>query len=150
MYLPEDEIQKLHDELEYRTNALRPEINHEVNEAASLGDIPENFPYDAAVDRQRINEARINDLENILQNVQIKETKNGTITLGSKIKLENTYGQKLNLILIDSETFEKNPRPGFISNNSIVGKALMGKRKGDVIEVKTPGGIQKLKILGFE
>lgn len=152
MQLPAKEIQMLKDELNHRLNRLRPEINNDVNEAASLGDIPENFPYDAAVARQIQNESRINDLEKIIINVKEKDQdiKVNKIELGCRIQLERSNGQILEVILVDEETMERNPRQGFITDKSPLGSQLIGKRVNDVIKVKAPAGDIDYKVVWIE
>lgn len=153
MRLPIEEITKLKDELEYRTTLLRDEINEELNHAISLGDLPENFPYDAAVERQLMNENRINDIEKILKEINFseinskeKEEDKDRISTGKTIKI-NLNGKDIEIILVDNEFMERNPRPGFVSEISPLGKALIGKKAGDEIEIKAPIGKVKYKIL---
>lgn len=153
MRLPIEEIKKLKEEFEYRTTSLRDEINDELNQAISLGDLPENFPYDAAVERQLINENRINDLEKILREVEYSQKNNkeiskgqGIISTGNKIKIDMN-GKEFEVVLVDNELMERNPRQGFISVISPLGKELIGKKVGDEVEVSAPIGKVKYKIL---
>lgn len=153
MRLPIGEIKKLKEEYEYRTTSLRDEINDELNQAISLGDLPENFPYDVAVERQLINEHRINDLEKILREVEYSQKNNkeiskgqGIISTGKKIKID-TNGKEFEVVLVDNELMERNPRQGFISVISPLGKELIGKKVGDEVEVSAPIGKVKYKIL---
>lgn len=146
MQLPAKEYKALQEELLHRTDVLRPEINKDINEAAALGDIPENFPYHAAVERQQTNESRIQDLEKIMKNVKIKTEETSQIILGSSIKLKINE-RIIDLILVDQETLQRNPKQGFISDKSPLGRKLINKKIGDEIIVNAPIGQLVYKVL---
>ena len=148
MRLPYDFLKNLEIELEYREKVLRLEINNEVNEAASLGDIPENFPYHAAVERRTTNEDRIYNLQKLIKNsISSKSEVNvEVIEVGVRVRLlkNNTV---IEIILVNSETLELNPTKDFVSCESPLGKNLIGKKIGDEIEINAPIGKVVYKVL---
>jgi transcription elongation factor GreA len=153
MQLDATELQRLKHELEFRKFSLREEIKTELTEAASLGDLyRENFPFDAAVARQRVNENRITDLEKLIRNIAIKDSSVESIKvrLGSKVKLKTSNGKELLITLVDENTFKLNPRNGFISNNSPLGKNLIDRHIGDQVIVQAPIGNITYLILEIE
>jgi transcription elongation factor GreA len=118
--------------------AQRVVIADRIKQARELGDLSENAEYQTAREEQDRLEARISELEHILQNVQIiKKTKsNGSVRLGSTVKLKARNKVKEFQIV---GTIEADPLIGKVSDESPIGKALMGKKVGDKAELKTPG-----------
>lgn len=128
-----NELQAEHDNLIVK----RPTIAESIRSARELGDLAENSEYQTARAEQERNEARINELNNILQNVEIIEKpKSGSkVQLGSKVTLK---GAKANKEFQVVGTVEADPLEGKISDESPIGKALIGKKVGDNVEIKTP------------
>ncbi|MBC7708295.1 transcription elongation factor GreA [Polaromonas sp.] len=123
---------------EYDHNvARRTDVAEAIRSARELGDLSENSEYQSARADQERNEARISELNNILQNVEIIEKpKSGSkVQLGSKVTLK---GAKANKEFQVVGTVEANPLEGKISDESPIGKALLGKKVGDSVEIKTP------------
>jgi transcription elongation factor GreA len=138
---------RLEEELEFLLKVRRPEVADHIRIAREDGDLSENAGYDAAKEEQAHVEGRILTLENILKNAQIMETKgtSGTVVVGSQVTVqEDGY---------DPETFhivgsaEVNPQQGRISNKSPLGRALLGKRKGDEVQVNTPNGVTVFTVI---
>lgn len=118
--------------------ALRPEIANRIKTAREFGDLSENMEYSAARQDQERNEARISEVEHILSNVQVITTpKNDSkVTLGSRVKLKSAAGKTKEFQVVG--TVEADPLNGKISDESPIGQALMGKKEGDKLEIKTP------------
>jgi len=145
-YFSKEGLEKLKSELEERVNVLRPEIATRIKEAKELGDLSENAEYDAAKDTQATNEGRIAEVKDILENAIIIESTGGSgiIRVGSSVKVESKNGVQTFVIVGAAES---DPGAGFISNESPLGSAFLGRKKGDKIEVKTPKGVTEYKIL---
>lgn len=143
-------------QLEARLNELklviRPEIAQKIGIAREYGDLSENAEYDAAKEEQAAVEIEILETEAKLRNCEIINEKNlptSKIVVGSRIKLyDETFDEEIEYQIIGST--ESNPLKGLISNESPVGKALLGKRKGDCVEVTTPGGKSVYKIIAIK
>lgn len=144
-------LKNLEEELAHLQNVKRKEIAEKIKVARSYGDLSENSEYDDAKNEQAIMEARITTIESILKTAQIideSETSNDKVHLTSVVKIEMVdNGRQMEYKIVGSGSNETNPAQGKISDESPVGKALMGRSVGDVVEVETPGGIKGFKIL---
>ena len=142
-------LKALEEELETLKVVKRKEVAGKIKEAREQGDLSENAEYDAAKDEQRDIEARIEELEEILKNVEVvdeSEVDLGKINVGCKVKVfDLTFDEEMELMLVGST--EANSLSGKISNESPVGHALMNKKVGDVVEVETQAGIIKYEVL---
>ena len=126
-------LKKYEDELNYLKVEKRAEIAEKIKEAREQGDLSENAEYDAAKEEQREVEARISEIEEILKNVEVAEkndVKRGTVGIGAKVVLFDCAEKEEIEYNIVGAT-EANSLKGKISNESPLGKALMGKKKGD-------------------
>ena len=128
----------------------RPEVIAALQEARSLGDLSENAEYDAAKDEQRDIEARIEELETILKNVEVVDMEEDhnidKVNFGLTVKVkDNEFGDEMEFKIVGAT--EANSLKGKISNESPLGKALMGSKKGDVVEVEAPVGTISYTIL---
>ena len=145
-------LRKLEDELEDLKTVKRKEVAEKIKEAREQGDLSENAEYDAAKDEQRDIEARIEELEKILKNAEVvveDEVDLDKISIGCRVKiLDMEFNEELEYKIVGST--EANSLKGKISNESPVGKALIGKKKGNVVEVETQVGVLKYKVLGIE
>ena len=123
----------------------RVNVAERIKAARELGDLSENAEYQTAREEQDRLEARISELEHVLQNSQIiKKPKNdGHVRLGSTVALKNA-GKPLHFQVVG--TMEASPGHGKISDESPIGKALLGKKVGDKAEIKTPAGVHVYKI----
>lgn len=147
-YISEEGLQKLKDELETRKNVTRKEISDRIGAAKELGDLSENFEYHVAKDDQGQNESRIADLEDMIRNaVLVQQKSGGNIGLGSTFTVEMN-GSERTFRLVGAT--EADPMAGKISNDSPIGKAFLGKERGDKVEVAVPSGTVKYKILSIE
>lgn len=130
----------------------RQMIAEKIKEAREQGDLSENAEYDAAKDEQRDIEARIEELEKILKNAEVvveDEVDLDKINIGCQVKiLDIEYSEELDYKIVGST--EANSLKGKISNESPVGKALIGHKVGDTVEVETPAGVFAYKILEIQ
>jgi transcription elongation factor GreA len=141
--LTKDGISQLQDELDEHISR-RSEIAEKLQIARDYGDLAENAEYHSARDEQSALEIRIKEIEHILLNANvIKNRKNGKIILGSKVVLRNNGSEKSYKIV---GSVEANPLEGKLSNESPIGKALVGKTVGDKVEIELPGGLAVYKI----
>jgi transcription elongation factor GreA len=137
-HLTAEGIQALKDELKELTTSKREEIAQRLKEAKADGDLSENAMYDAARDEQSFVEGRISEIEHILKHAAVISNKGkGTVALGSKVHVELEEGT-MEYVIVGST--EANPDRGFISDQSPIGKALLGKKAGDEVEVDVPSG----------
>lgn len=140
-----DRIIAEHDEL---VSVKRGEVAERIKEAISYGDISENAEYDAAKNEQAELENRINYLENMMRKakvVQDEDVKGDVVGIGLKVKVKNTDTKETQEYSIVGAT-ESDPFSGKITSESAVGKALMGHKKGDTVQVEVPDGIVNYKI----
>lgn len=145
-------LRKYEEELHDLKVVKRQEVAQKIKEAREQGDLSENAEYDAAKDEQRDIEARIEELEKILKNAEVvveEEVDLDKINIGCQVKiLDMEYGDELDYKIVGST--EADSLKGKISNESPVGKALMGRKAGDVVEVETPAGTFSYKVLGIQ
>lgn len=145
-------LKKYEDELEHLKVVRRKEVADKIKEAREQGDLSENAEYDAAKDEQRDIEARIEELEKILKNAEVvveEEVDLEKISIGCTVKiLDCEFDEELEYKIVGST--EANSLKGRISNESPVGKALLGKRAGDVVKVETQAGVLSYKILSID
>ena len=145
-------LKALEDELQDLKLNRRKEVAAKIKEAREQGDLSENAEYDAAKDEQRDIEARIEEIEKILKNAEVvveEEVDLEKISIGCKVKiLDCEFNDELEYKIVGST--EANSLEGKISNESPVGKALMGAHKGDIVEVELPSGIMKYKVLEIQ
>lgn len=145
-------LKKLEDELQDLKVVKRKEVAQKIKEAREQGDLSENAEYDAAKDEQRDIEARIEEIEKILKNVEVvdeDEVDLDKVSVGCRVKvLDVTYNEEMEFKLVGST--EANSLKGKISNESPVGKALIGAKIGDVVKVETQAGSIDYKIVEIQ
>jgi transcription elongation factor GreA len=147
VFLTPEGREKLRQELEVLVSVKRPEVAEAIHSAKEEGDISENSAYDAAKEQQAFIEGRIMQIEQMLKNAEIIESQvaNGFVALGSRvIVVENGSKDEEEYQIVGSA--EADPAKGRISNESPVGRALMGKKQGDRVAVKTPAGERQLRL----
>jgi transcription elongation factor GreA len=144
--------ERLKRELEELKTVKRREIAERLRQARSLGDLSENFDYQDARRQQAMLEGRIRDLEHVLQRARVVERPahaGETVHLGSRVRLRDLdNGREREVTLVGS--FEADPLQDRISIVSPLGEALLGKSKGDVVEVQTPKGLVRYQIEAVE
>ena len=142
-------LRALEQELEELKVVKRKEVAQKIKEAREQGDLSENAEYDAAKDEQRDIEARIEELENILKNVEVvdeEEVDLDKINVGCAVKVYDiTFDEEVDFKIVGST--EANSLEGKISNESPVGQALIGKTVGDMVDVETQAGLMQFKVL---
>lgn len=139
-------------ELEELQTVKRPEVAERLKEAISYGDISENSEYDSAKNEQAELEEQISKLENIIKNAKIideRKVKVDKVSLGLKVKVKDSKSKKENTYTIVGST-EADPFEGKISNESLVGAALLGKKVKDKVQVQVPDGNVTYEILSIE
>lgn len=144
-------VQSLQNELEKRKGEIREEISERIKVALSFGDLSENSEYDDAKQAQGENESRIIEIEKILKNAHVieeTEISKSQVSLGSEVELEFVEDHTKETYLLVSAK-EEDILENKISIESPVGQAIVGKKKNQVVEVKTPKGLLKYKILGI-
>lgn len=149
IYLTRDGYEKLAQELEFLKTTKRRQLSKAIGEARAHGDISENAEYDAAKDAQGLNEKKIAELEAKIAHAQIIDDANMSkdeILIGAKVKLiDLDTNEELEYMFVCE--VESDYTQNKISISSPVGKALMGHKKEEVVEIKIPAGILKYKIV---
>lgn len=148
VYVTEDGLKKLEEELEQLQTAKRQEVALRLHEAMQDGELIDNAEYEAAKNEQAFVEGRILELERMLSQARIIERGNSKdkVTIGSTVEVKEKGGRK-------SETFtivgvaEANPKEGLISNESPMGSALLDHKVGEFVEVKAPAGAIQYRIV---
>ena len=145
-------LKKLEDELHELKVVRRKEVAEKIKEAREQGDLSDNAEYDAAKDEQRDIEARIEELEAILKNAEVvveDEADTEKINVGCKVLVyDEEFEEEVEFKIVGST--EANSLQGKISNESPLGKALIGAKVGDEISVEAPAGMMNYKILKIE
>ena len=151
IYLTQDGYDKLKKELEFLKTTKRRKLSDEIGKARALGDISENAEYDAAKEAQGLNEKKIADIEQKLTSAQIiDESKMATdeVLIGATVDVQDIDTSEKETYTLVSET-EADFANSRISVTSPVGKALLGHKKGDLVDISVPAGIVKYKILNI-
>ena len=145
-------LKQYEDELQNLKVVRRKEVAQKIKEAREQGDLSENAEYDAAKDEQRDIELRIEELEKLLKNAEVvveDEIDVDKINIGCKVKLLDVeYDEEMEIYIVGST--EANSLQNKISNEAPVGRALIGKSVGDVVDVETQAGIIQYKVLEIQ
>jgi transcription elongation factor GreA len=140
---------KLKEEIEYLSTVKRREVAERIKQAREFGDIAENSEYDDAKNEQAMLEHRISMLEERLKGARIvakNDAPKGVVAVGTKVRLRDLDAKEtIEYHIVGSA--EANPAEHKLSNESPVGKAIMGKKKGEIVEVAAPRGSLKYKIM---
>ena len=142
-------LQKLEQELEYLKVTGRKDIAEKIKIARGFGDLSENAEYDAAKDAQAAMEKRIGELEEMIKNAQVVDVNavgTDTVSILSKVTVYDVDMEEEETYTIVGTT-EADPDANKISDESPIGTSLLGKKKGDIVTVETPGGSFELKIV---
>lgn len=144
-------LKKLEEELEELKTVKRREVAARIKQALDFGDISENSEYDDAKNEQAFIEGRIITLEKMLRNAKVIEEvqETETVVIGAKVRLKDVdFGEEEDYFIVGSA--EADPSTNKISNESPVGKAVLGQSKGTVVEVNVPAGILRYQILDIK
>lgn len=147
-YLSQEGLAKLREELDELVNVRRAEVASRIHEAKEHGDVTENAEYEDAKNEQAFVEGRIQSLSALIKNAVMIEANHDAshVQIGSTVELESADGKEKFMIVGSAEAA---PEDGKISNESPVGRALLGRKKGDKIVVSVPAGDQAYKILNI-
>jgi transcription elongation factor GreA len=144
-------LEKMQSELEYLKTVKRQEVSQRIKQAIEFGDISENSEYEDAKNEQAFIEGKIASLEKKLRNVRLiddKAVKAGIVSLGARVKIKDLeYGDEFEYTIVGST--EADPLEAKISNESPVGKAILGKKVGEVVDVTVPDGTLRYQIVGI-
>lgn len=147
IYLTESGMEELKKELDYLKLEKRPEVITALKEARALGDLSENAEYDAARNEQAIVEARITEIEKMLEKaVILKKTATDKVALGSEVTIRYIDDDDEEKYSIVGST-EADPFTNKISNESPIAKAIIGAKVGDVVNIESPAGEYQVKIM---
>jgi transcription elongation factor GreA len=148
IYLTEDGAKKLREELDYLIHVRRPEVAQHIHDAKADGDISENAGYDEAKNEQAFVEGRIAKIQQILKHAVIVDQAgdSDTVQIGHEVAIREVGTDEEEIYTIVGSA-EIDPSNGKISHKSPLGSALMGKKVGDRVAVKTPGGIVHFEVL---
>jgi len=150
VHITPEGLDAVREELHELTTVKRPAIVAKIKAAREFGDLSENFEYHAAKNEQGMMEARINELEAIIKNHVLIEPKEstGVVAMGSTVRFaEDGEGEETYRIVGPAEA---DPKAGRVSYESALGKALIGHRVGDQVEIKTPNGAYKVRVVGVD
>lgn len=146
-FLTREGFEKLEAELDYLKNVRRPEVAEAIHDAKMDGDVSENAGYDEAKRQQAFLEGRIMTIEGMLKNAVIIETNGPSdkVNLGSRVTVQEDGYEPETYVIVGSA--EADPGVGRISNESPLGKALLGRRVGDQVQFKAPAGTVEMEVL---
>ena len=148
-YLTAEGLEKLKAEFQQLISVERPSISKQIAEARDKGDLSENAEYDAAKEAQGLLELKISKLEDMIANARIiDESRINTthVQIMNKVKLKNLSNDSVVEYTLVGET-EANLREGKLAAATPIGRALIGKKKGDIVEVNVPSGVLKFEVL---
>ncbi len=149
--LTEEGLEKVQEELHYLKRVKRKEIAEKIRNAVTFGEISENAEYSAAKNEQAFIEGRVLALEKIIENYELidKEENPDCVLLGSEVLIKDMKNKKeCKYIILDY--VESEPDCGKISISSPIGKALLGKKKGNIVKIRVPAGHLEYKILDIK
>lgn len=148
-YLTEEGLKKLNEELDHLIAVERPNISKQIAEAREKGDLSENAEYDAAKEAQGLLELKISKLQDTIRNARVideSQLKSDVVQILSKVKILNTKMKREMTYTLVAES-EANLKEGKISIETPIAKGLLGKKVGDVVQIKIPVGLTEFKIL---
>ncbi len=149
-FITKEGLEDLKKELEDLTTNVRPEVINAIKEARALGDLSENAEYHAARDKQAIVEARIRELEYLIENSTIiKEGKSDEVSVGSTVEIKYVDDDETEEYKIVGST-EADPFENKISNESPIARVILGKKVGDIVSVESPNGNYEVEIVSIK
>ena len=150
IFLTKEGLNELQEELKDLKENKRPEVINQIKEARAQGDLSENAEYHAAKDKQGQIEARIKEIEYLIDNATlISNTKSSTIKVGSTVEIEYVDDKETDTYKIVGST-EADPFENKISNESPIAVAILGKKVGDVVSIESPNGSYDIKIVSIK
>jgi transcription elongation factor GreA len=150
-YMTEEGFRKLKEELAYMESVQRPEISRQIAEARDKGDLSENAEYDAAKEAQGMLEAKIAQTKTLIASVRLIDEnliRTDTVQIMNKVTIRNVKTKKEMTYTLVSES-EANLNNGKIAINSPIAQGLLGKKVGDIAEIKVPSGMMTFEILNI-
>ena len=149
-FVTEEGLNELKNELEDLTVNVRPDVINAIKEARALGDLSENAEYHAAKDKQSVVEARIRELEYLIENATvIKEGDSSEVRIGSTVEIKYIDDDEVEEYKIVGST-EADPFENKISNSSPIAKAIIGKKVNDIASVESPNGNYEVQIVSIK
>jgi transcription elongation factor GreA len=149
IFLTNDGLQRAMSQLEFLRTVKRAEVAQYLHDAKESGDVIDNAAYEEAKSQHANLESRISELEQMLAHARlIDEVRSDEVSLGSLVRLQTSSGRDYCYKLVGA--FEADPGAGRISNESPVGRALLGHKPGDLVIVSTPGGVKEYTIISIE
>ena len=149
-FVTEEGLKELKDELEDLTTNVRPDVINAIKEARALGDLSENAEYHAAKEKQSVVEARIRELEYLIENATvIKEGDNSEVRIGSTVEIKYIDDDEVEEYKIVGST-EADPFENKISNSSPIAQAIIGKKVNDIASVESPNGCYDVQIVSIK
>ncbi len=149
MYLSEEGLKKLKSDLEHLVKVERPDISKQIAEARDKGDLSENAEYHAAKEAQGMLEMKISKLRDSLANSRLVDKNRidtSNVQIMNKVKIKNKANNQVMEYILVAET-EANLKEGKISIASPIAKGLLGKKTGDVVDIKVPSGTIQFEII---
>ena len=151
VYMTEEGYKKMLEEITFLETVKRPEISRQIAEARDKGDLSENAEYDAAKEAQGLLEMKINKLKQVIADAKIideSKLKTDSVQILNKVELKNVKnGMKMTYTIVSES--EANLKEGKISVNTPIAQGLLGKKVGDVAEIKVPQGIINLEVVNI-
>jgi len=150
VHITPEGLEAVQKELDVLTSQKRPSIVAKIKAARELGDLSENFEYHAAKNEQGMMEARVKELESIIKNHVLIEarTEKGVVGMGNTVRFAEDGADEERYRIVGPA--EADPKAGRVSYESALGKALIGHRVGDEVDINTPGGRYSVRITGIE
>jgi transcription elongation factor GreA len=150
-YMTREGYEKLVEEVNYLESEKRPAISKQIAEARDKGDLSENAEYDAAKEMQGIVEAKIGQLKGLISNARLideNRIKTDSVQIMNKVTIRNTKNNQKMIYTLVSES-EANLKESKIAVNTPIGKGLLGKKVGDIAEIKVPNGLMSYEIINI-
>ena len=151
VYMTEEGYKKMMEEINYLESVKRPEISRQIPEARDKGDLSENAEYDAAKEAQGLLEMKISQLKDKVANARIiddSKLNTHTVQILNRVKIRNTKNNMTMEYTIVTES-EANLKEGKIASSTPIAQGLLGKKIGDIVEIKVPSGIMTFEIVNI-
>ena len=150
-YMTPEGYKKLTEEVNYLENVKRPEISKQIAEARDKGDLSENAEYDAAKEAQGLLEAKISQLKGLIANARLideSQISTESVQIMNKVTIRNTKNNQSMAYTLVAES-EANLKEGKIAVSTPIGQGLLGKKVGDIVDIKVPSGIMNFEIMNI-